>query len=44
MALEQRFELEVQALGVLPIVGRFVGRLGLEGLLGRWMGRMMCAR
>jgi transposase len=37
MASEQRFELETQALGALPIVGHFVGRLGLEALLGRWL-------
>lgn len=39
MASEQRFELETQALGALPIVGRArSARLGLEALLGRWMG------
>lgn len=37
MASEQRFELETQVLGALPIVGQFVGRLRLEGVLGRWL-------
>jgi len=37
MASEQRFELSSQALGALPIVRHFLGRLGLEGTLARWL-------
>jgi transposase len=37
VASEQRFELSSQALGALPIVRHFLGRLGLEGTLARWL-------
>jgi len=37
MTAEQRFELSSQALGALPIVRHFLGRLGLEGTLARWL-------
>jgi len=37
IASEQRFELSSQALGALPIVRHFLGRLGLEGTLARWL-------
>src|SRR3974390_715927 len=35
MSEEQRFELSSQALGALPIVSRFLDRLGIEAMLER---------
>jgi len=37
MAQEQRFELSSQTLGALPIVRRFLCRLGLASALERWL-------